>query len=602
MKISKISIAILLVILTMGVVSATEGNVASNNLTVSEVMAEGSVLNLNQELKGQDILSEPSGSFADLQSEIDDAAGELKLTRNYIFSDGNPSVDIDKKITIDGNGFVIDGNNLMRAFRVTSDNVILKNIKFKNCMDYDGGGAVNWEAYEGVVSNCTFVNCRVTSGYGGAIYWDGSSGAVSDCTFVNCRASAGYGGAINWDGYNGSITNCNFVNCRVEAGYGGAISWENVADGSITNCNFISCFSDDCAGGVYWLGNDGKLSNCNFMNCSAYESGGAIMWEGSGGRISTSSFVDCYSQEESVAVYLASDDVTVTQSSFENRNVKKISKAISGGVVVDCKINIKEFPEINIAVDDVDDKTDIVNITFPRDASGTVEIFVNGEKAMVVGIVNGIASLDLSQYKDGNYDITFKYSGDDKYAGFVRELVATSTIVPKIKAVKVSVLYSTEYSVKVFDGNKAVSGLKVTFKIKGKKVGSSVTATNGEAIYKLTQTPGTYTITASVLGKSLSKKVTVKHLVTLKTATVKKSAKKLVLQATLAKVEGTYLKNKKITFKFNGKKYTAKTNKKGVAKVTIKSSVLKKLKVGKKVTYQATYLKDTVKKTVKVKK
>jgi len=36
--------------------------------------------------------------------------------------------------------------------------------------------------------------------------------------------------------------------------------------------------------------------------------------------------------------------------------------------------------------------------------------------------------------------------------------------------------------------------------------------------------------------------------------------------------------------------------------VTIKSNVLNKLKVGKKVTYQATYLKDTVKKTVKVKK
>ena len=66
--------------------------------------------------------------------------------------------------------------------------------------------------------------------------------------------------------------------------------------------------------------------------------------------------------------------------------------------------------------------------------------------------------------------------------------------------------------------------------------------------------------------------------------------------------EGKYLENKKITFKFNGKKYVAKTNKKGVAKVTIKSKVLKKLKVGKKVTYQATYLKDTVKNTAKIKK
>ena len=79
------------------------------------------------------------------------------------------------------------------------------------------------------------------------------------------------------------------------------------------------------------------------------------------------------------------------------------------------------------------------------------------------------------------------------------------------------------------------------------------------------------------------------------------TTQKLTLQATLSKVNKKYLKNKKITFKFNGKKYTAKTNKKGVAKVIIKSKVLKKLKVGKKVTYQATYLKDTVKKSIKVK-
>jgi len=80
---------------------------------------------------------------------------------------------------------------------------------------------------------------------------------------------------------------------------------------------------------------------------------------------------------------------------------------------------------------------------------------------------------------------------------------------------------------------------------------------------------------------------------------VKKSAKKLTLQATL-KYGKKAIKNKKITFKFNGKTYKAKTDKKGIAKVTIKSSVLKKLKVGKKITYQATYLKDTVQKTVKV--
>ena len=57
-----------------------------------------------------------------------------------------------------------------------------------------------------------------------------------------------------------------------------------------------------------------------------------------------------------------------------------------------------------------------------------------------------------------------------------------------------------------------------------------------------------------------------------------------------------------VTFTFNGKKYKAKTNKKGVAKVTIKKKVLKKLKVGKKIKYSVTYGKKTVTKSVKVKK
>ena len=92
-----------------------------------------------------------------------------------------------------------------------------------------------------------------------------------------------------------------------------------------------------------------------------------------------------------------------------------------------------------------------------------------------------------------------------------------------------------------------------------------------------------------------------KTTLVLKTVKVKKSAKKLVLQATL-KQGNKALSGKKIIFKFNGKKYTVKTNKKGIAKVTIKRSVLKKLKVGKKVKYQASYGKTIAKKTVKVKK
>ena len=86
----------------------------------------------------------------------------------------------------------------------------------------------------------------------------------------------------------------------------------------------------------------------------------------------------------------------------------------------------------------------------------------------------------------------------------------------------------------------------------------------------------------------------------LKTVKVKKSAKNIAIKATL-KINSKVVKGKTIKFKFNKKVCNVKTNAKGVAKITVKRSVLKKLKKGKKVTYTATYGKVTKKVTVKFK-
>lgn len=148
----------------------------------------------------------------------------------------------------------------------------------------------------------------------------------------------------------------------------------------------------------------------------------------------------------------------------------------------------------------------------------------------------------------------------------------------------------------------------------------TVNVVNGKGSLSLTGLKaGTYTVTATYKSngifadstKTKTFKVTSKPVtpakkanvikLTLKKVKIKKSAKKLVLKATL-KINGKAVKGKKVIFKFKGKKYTGKTNKKGVVKVTIKKKVLKKLKVGKKVTYSAKYSTKTVKKTVKVKK
>ena len=98
---------------------------------------------------------------------------------------------------------------------------------------------------------------------------------------------------------------------------------------------------------------------------------------------------------------------------------------------------------------------------------------------------------------------------------------------------------------------------------------------------KISLAPKTYTVKATYGNLTVTKKVTVKSIITAKNINAKRSAKTVKIKVTLKKVNGKYLKNKKLTLKFNKKTFKAKTNKKGVATFTIKNSVYKKLKTNK---------------------
>ena len=289
-------------------------------------------------------------------------------------------------------------------------------------------------------------------------------------------------------------------------------------------------------------------------------------------------------------------------------------------------------PKLSVSVDDIDvGQSAVVKISLNETIVGSVLLSVGGSN-YTVSVRNGVASQVVPGLAVGTYDAVVYYAGSEyftasqKSASFkVNDAMVPSgnesgnttpsgngsgnvtppvVVDPKIVASNVNVVYSagSYYTIKVY-GNDGKLANGVTVKITG-KISKTLKTAKGIAKFKITQVPGKYKITINALGKKATKTVTVKHIVTLKTVTLKKSAKKLTLQATLAKVNGKYLKKKTITFKINGKKVaSAKTNSKGVAKITIKNpSVVKKLKVGKKVTYQATYLKDTVKKTAKIKK
>lgn len=270
-------------------------------------------------------LSASAGTFTGLAFEIKNAGSELKLKKDYVYSNKDltykDGIPIDKKITIDGNGFTINGNNLARIFKVNSDSVTLKNIKFMKGYGGDDyttcdGGAIYWAGNYGKVSDCSFVNCpfEKMNRNGGAIYWTGKYGKVSDCNFKDCFAH--YGGAICCFGDNFTVSDCSFERCSAidnygtDIGYGGAIYWSNNGRwGQVLDCSFRDC-SAGFGGSISWNGAKGVVSGCSFRDSTSYGDnermsylGGAISWSGNRGKISKCDFVNCKANGIGGAIY-----------------------------------------------------------------------------------------------------------------------------------------------------------------------------------------------------------------------------------------------------------------------------------------------------------
>ncbi len=271
--------------------------------------------------------------------------------------------------------------------------------------------------------------------------------------------------------------------------------------------------------------------------------------------------------------------------------------------------------------------TDVFTLQTCENATGTFSIYINNKLFKSVKINSPITKITVPgtafNKKAGKYAI--KAVWDTNYGKGSKEAtplyIADYTSldccfekgynknIPKKGGIVISYSDKLSFSLQAISENSNPVGKNkiVKFQI-GKQTFNVKTNSKGIATLKIPNTikPGKYTIKASYKGVSKTvkyyKKLTVKQVLALKKVKVKKSAKKLVLTATLKKGK-TPIRYKYVKFYFNGKFIKkVKTSKKGVAKVTIKKTVLKKLKVGKTVKYQATYLKDTVKKSAKVKK
>ena len=128
-------------------------------------------------------------------------------------------------ITIDGNGYTIDGKSKAAIFNVMANNVTIKNLNIINGHDIS-----NFKA--GSLS----VNMEYTES---PVRWSGDNGILLNCTVSDNMAFIG--GAISWTGSNGTICNINFIN-NTARGVGGAI-YVNATNNRIFNSTFRNCHS-----------------------------------------------------------------------------------------------------------------------------------------------------------------------------------------------------------------------------------------------------------------------------------------------------------------------------------------------------------------------
>ena len=191
----------------------------------------------------------------------------------------------------------------------------------------------------------------------------------------------------------------------------------------------------------------------------------------------------------------------------------------------------------------------------------------------------------------GTYTLKFTNPATKEVESFIFK------VVPRITGSAMTMYFGAGkyYKVRICndDGTPAGKNKVVTFKI-NKKTYKVKTDKNGYAKLKISQKVGKYTIYATYKGFKLSNKIVVKPVLTAENISKKKS-KKIRFSAKLVNTKGKALKGKKISFKFKGRIYKIKTNRKGIATLTLKN-----LKIGKYTVYSI-YGKSKIKNIIRVK-
>ena len=521
MKLKRIYLVALFLLVLLSVSAVSAADDSANNI-ISE---DNDVIALDEAIDDDesnvDVLGEndnaalnvgETGTFTDLNKLINEdysSNDTITLNSNYKFTDGDdayvPGIKINRTLTIDGNGFTLDGSNSACMFDVeTNSEVIIKNINFINGNATDIhklGGAI----YVGPHSNNNnkVINCNFTNNTakwdGGAIY--GRWGTAINCTFIQNTAEKVYSGAI----YKYNAINCTFI--QNTAIYGGA-----AFDSTAINCTFIN---NTAQGSGAML--KGTAVLCRFVEDSDTTSDTNIITP----TFSVSDLTTVYNSGDKLLFNLTANNVNYDGFDaeikiFKGESLIKTIHALSGsnnGWLVDLPIgtykavlSMESHPDVEPA-----DATLTVNKIQTEITGNAITATYNVNKDLVITLKdsdgNPVSGVNVTVDLNGAKTYTTDSNGQVK--------VSTKGLAPNTYMAKVTFNGDTDY-------DKSTLDVKVTV---------------NKASPKLTGNAKTFKF------EDKTKKYTV----------------------TLKDNNGNVLKNKKISLKVNGKTYTANTNSKGVA-------------------------------------
>lgn len=323
-------ILFLLCLLIIGGASAADNITAVSDNVNDDVLSidDGDDTKIEQnnndilEYSNADELKENPKTFDELRDEIENApsGAVINITKDYYSYENTTPIVVKDNITIDGCNSTFDGINagIYGLFKVSGENVVLKNMIFVNWRTDESYNIIEWFGVNGTLEGCSFTyNTAILES---AVDWTAYGGTISNCRFENNYA-ADSGAALRIYSYGTTVRDSTFRNNRAEKN-GGAIY---IPGNSITlkNCDFEDCISSE-GGAVYIDLYNNLITDCRFTGCNA-STGGAVSIYGSENIINNSRFSSNSALEIGGAVYLVGDGCCINNTRFES------NKAIDGG-------------------------------------------------------------------------------------------------------------------------------------------------------------------------------------------------------------------------------------------------------------------------------